>query len=781
MYWLASGDAALRKAPLKRFDPRYWTVNFPRPMMASVINPAADQIRLDLNFLRYEDLAGLIWESEDMIDHPLVRYVTQRSYANCQLSMRWRSSGVRGLNAINGPTLTIEGRDSQGAARSWYVRLWNYAVGDPEDAVITIDFNALEAGFSLPGETVYIADIDRLFISLVPTAYDGTTTGPLPAPVDAWVEITDIKSSGSGSVLDMGDTAVPPHRLRAATAYDDQFNQVPERIIANQEALGYRDIINHYVGMSHYPNLAWDADAQRYLPQSGSAPRLNTPTVAWHKAFCQAAKARGMRVILSLSFELFDANCPDDWKQRTHDGSPAQTGWVPPSSLLSPCNTDAMTYLQEVAVAFCLVAQDAGTNFDFQCGEPWWWYQIGGGFEPCFYDQATMDAFTQETSLPVPTKHLSALETPDADQLVYLEWLEGKLGAATLALRDVVATAFPSARQMILFFTPQVLSSAVPLMSYVNLPDAWAYPAYDVFQVEDYDFVTEGKWAKRAQALSEVENRLGYGPADAHYFAGFVLRPEDVHLWRDIDRAVQDGFLRGYADVFVWAAPQVQRDGYTPFDLGDVEQMTFHDVVFPLDLSLGAISRPTYSTEVIETTSGVEQRNSLWAFPKMEFEVGQGLRSIADVKALLSFFHARKGQAHGFRFRDVFDSSTAATGAPVTATDQSLGTGDGEKTEFDLVKTYETDGIRRITRPIASSVKVAIAGAQQPSGWTVDSARGVIQFDSAPAAGQAISAGFQFDVPVRFQTDSLEISLARFEAGEIPSVALVEIPDDRIV
>lgn len=781
MYWLATGDAALRKAPLKRFDPRYWTVNFPRPMMASVTAPAPDHIRVDLNFLRYEDLAGLIWTTEDTLDHPLLRYETQPNYANCQLSFRWRSSGIRGLDALNGPTLTIEGRDAGGAPRSWFVRLWNYAQGTPTDAVITLDFNELFAGFNLEsdGEQVHVEDIDRFFISLVPLAYDGTTTGPLPAPVDAWAEITDLVSGGSGSVLDVGDTFVPPHHVRAATAYDDQFNQVPERVVANQEALGYRSVLNHYVGMSHYANLAWDVAASAYLPQLGAAPRLNIPTIAWHTAYCEAAKARDMRVILSLSFELFDANCPEGWKQRAHDGAPAQTGWVPPSSLLSPCNGEAMTYLQDVVKAFCQVAADAGAEFDFQCGEPWWWYQIGGGLQPCFYDAATMAAFTSETGLPVPTRHVSVLETPDAAQEVYLDWLEVQLGIATLALRDSVRAAFPAARQMLLFFTPQVLSNEAPLMGYVNMPDSWAYPAYDVFQVEDYDFVTEGKWAPRAQALAAVQTRLGYGPADSHYFAGFVLTPEDTAEWKDIDRAAQDGFARGYADIFIWASPQVQRDGYTTFTLGDPQDMPFHDVVFPLDISYGAVSRPTYSTEVIETTSGAEQRNSLWAYPKLEFEVGQGLRSIADVKALLSFFHARKGQANGFRFRDCFDHSTAPTGAEVSATDQTIGVGDGQSAEFELIKTYDGEGARRITRPVVSSVKIAVDGAAQVAGWSVDAATGVVQFDTPPGAGLSVTAGFLFDVPARFQSDALEVSFARFEAGEIPTVALIEIPDDR--
>ncbi|MEM6832524.1 MAG: DUF2460 domain-containing protein [Pseudomonadota bacterium] len=781
MYYLAQGDAALRKSVIKRFDPRYWTVNFPRPMMASVVNTAPDALRIDLSFLRYEDLAGLIWTTEDTLDHPLLRYETNKSYENCQLSFRWRSSGVRGLDVTNGPTLTIEGRDAQGNARSWFVRLWNYAEGTAEDAVITIDFNALEAGFNLPldAETVYPVDIDRFFLSLVPLAYDGSTTGPLASPVAAWVEISDIRATGSGSVLSIGDTVVPPHPMRAATAYDDQFNQVPERVIGNLEALGYRGVVNHYVGMSHYPNLAWDGTAGLYLPQQGAVPRLNTPTIAWHQALAKAVKLRGMRLILSLSFELFDANCPDDWKQRAHDGSPAQTGWVPPSSLLSPCNTAAMTYLHEVAVAFCDVAQAEGVAFDFQCGEPWWWYQIGGNLAPCFYDDATTAAFTADTGLPVPTKHQSALETPNADQQVYLDWIEAKLGEATLALRDAVRAAHPSAKQMLLFFTPQVLSDAVPLMQHVNAPTAWAYPAYDVFQVEDYDFVTEGKWAQRKSALTEVTNRFGYGPADSHYFAGFVLSADESHLWNEIDRAAQDGLSRGYAEVFLWASPQIQRDGYTTFTLGDTQPMAFHDVVFPLDISFGAVSRPTYATQVVTTASGAEQRNSLWQYPKMEFEVGQGLRSVNDVKALISFFHARKGQAHGFRFRDFFDYRTGVSD-DVTALDQAIGTGDGQTSEFPLVKTYDNSGARRITRPVVATVKVAFDGVEQTSGWSVDGATGVLEFDTAPSAGVAITAGFQFDVPVRFQSDSLDVSLARFEAGEIPTVPLIEIPDDRL-
>jgi hypothetical protein len=135
---------------ITRFDPTFWTINFPRPMMAAVTTTAPDALRVDCAFYRRDDLAGLIWEAEDRHDHPLLAYDTERDFRACRLSFRWRSGGVRPLDATHGPVLTIEGRDAAGVARAWYVRLWNYAVGTPEDAVVAIDFADLIGGFDLP-------------------------------------------------------------------------------------------------------------------------------------------------------------------------------------------------------------------------------------------------------------------------------------------------------------------------------------------------------------------------------------------------------------------------------------------------------------------------------------------------------------------------------------------------------------------------------------------------------------------------------------------------------
>lgn len=382
-FWLARDRKGQHSDHIQRFDPRFWTINFPRPMMASVVTTAPDALRVDCTFFHQGELAGLIWESEDRLDHPLLAYETQRDYAHCVLRFRWRSGGVLALDVPHGPTLTIEGRDAAGQPRAWYVRLWNYASGTPSDAQIELPFSSLQSGYGLPGEAVHPADIDRMFISLVPQGYVEGSETVLPAPVDGWAELTALSCEGEHASLEIGDVLIPAHGEQIATAYDDSFNQTPARLLRNIEGLGYRGRIVHYVGMSHYFRLE-PLGGAHYVSLAGGV--LNGPCEAWHRAYAAAAREHGFDLIWSLSYELFDAHCWNDWKQRAPDGAPALTGWVPPSTLLSPAHGGAMAYLQQVARAFVTIAQDAALPVLFQIGEPWWWTVPATG-APCLYDQ----------------------------------------------------------------------------------------------------------------------------------------------------------------------------------------------------------------------------------------------------------------------------------------------------------------------------------------------------------------------------------------------------------
>jgi uncharacterized protein (TIGR02217 family) len=193
----------------------------------------------------------------------------------------------------------------------------------------------------------------------------------------------------------------------------------------------------------------------------------------------------------------------------------------------------------------------------------------------------------------------------------------------------------------------------------------------------------------------------------------------------------------------------------------------FHEVLFPLDIALGASGGPERRTEIVAVGSGREERNARWAHAR---------------RAVVAFFEERRGRLHGFRWRDRLDDRTSTPGSPVTPLDQGLGAGTGTQTTFQLVRTYGgafAPYQRPIAKPVAGSVRVAVAGTERTAGthFTVNAATGLITFQPGhvPAAGQAVTAGFLFDVPVRFDTDFLEVDLSAFAAGSIPRIPLVEI------
>ena len=771
-YWLAKKRNGQISNYIQRFDPRFWTVNFPRPMMASVVTSAADALRVDAVFHHKDALAGLIWDSEDSLDHPLLKFATDRDYGHTELSFRWRSSGIKSLDAVHGPTLTIEGRDAAGSPRSWFVRLWNYASGSPEDAEIYIRFSHLDGGFLMPGEAdpVHPADIDRMFISLVASNYDGTPD-PLSSPQTAWMEMTDILCQGHRAMLEIGDIIVPPHGLSMATAYDDSFNQTPARLLRSVEALGYRGLLNHYVGMSHYFRLE-AGGSDLLVAHSGDV--LNAPCVRWHDNFVARAKTLGLEPIFSLSYELFNAHCPEDWKQRAENGDPALTGWDPPSSLLSPANTEAMMYLQNVARAFTTILRNHTVPVKFQIGEPWWWVMPDGRI--CLYDEAANTVLVN-ASVSIPDIYAPM----DSAQRAMLDAAGVILAASTTALADAVRdeAGEAGAELMLLVYLPTVLDSRAHDLKRANTPLGWASPAFDILQIEDYDWVSAGNFTAQRRGLEEMQSRLGYSPAQQHYLSGFVLQPEDEAEWRHIADSAERAVARDVAATFIWALPQVARDGFLFFKLqgeGNDPMIAFDDVLFPFALGQNAQVSTAFSTRIAQSASGHERRNANWAEARQSYDVGEAVRSEQDLSDLTAFFRARRGAAKGFRFRDPFDfSSNAMTGVP-NSVDQLLGQGDAVQTAFPLIKYYgdaDEPQMRRITRPEVSSVRISV-DAVEAFNWVLDPL-GVIQFDDPPPVGTQIRAGFLFDVPVRFADDQLAINAVTFAAGEAPTVNLIEL------
>ena len=207
---------------------------------------------------------------------------------------------------------------------------------------------------------------------------------------------------------------------------------------------------------------------------------------------------------------------------------------------------------------------------------------------------------------------------------------------------------------------------------------------------------------------------------------------------------------------------------------------SFHEVLFPLRLVFGSTGGPVRKTEIVTLGSGREQRNARWSQSRRRFDVGQAARTIGDLYEILAFFEERKGRLFGFRFRDPFDRKSCPPGDMPLPTDQSIGAGDGATLLFQIQKSYGPLDVspRRVAKPVAGSVRVAVDGDElAPAEFDVDYETGDVTIDagSVPASGAIVTAGFEFDIPVRFDADEFAVNLAAFQAGNIPSLPLIEI------
>jgi len=209
--------------------------------------------------------------------------------------------------------------------------------------------------------------------------------------------------------------------------------------------------------------------------------------------------------------------------------------------------------------------------------------------------------------------------------------------------------------------------------------------------------------------------------------------------------------------------------------------MSFHEIRFPTEISRGAQGGPERRTDVVVLGSGFEERNARWADSRRSYNAGYGVKSLDDLHAVIAFFEERRGRLYGFRWRDHVDDRSCTPGGTISPLDQALGGADGIQAAFQLVKRYgdlHAPWVRAIKKPVAGSVVIAVDGdAAAPEHFSVDTATGVVLFQPGhvPGDGAEVTAGFAFDVPVRFDTDRLEINVQGFRHGAIPHIPIVEV------
>lgn len=204
--------------------------------------------------------------------------------------------------------------------------------------------------------------------------------------------------------------------------------------------------------------------------------------------------------------------------------------------------------------------------------------------------------------------------------------------------------------------------------------------------------------------------------------------------------------------------------------------MAFDEVRFPTNISYGATTRPRRVVDVVVLRSGHEERNSIWSDSRRSFDISLGIRNINDVHAVQEFWEGRRGRLRGFRMKDWSDYKSCPPLSVPSATDHPMIM--LTSTTYQLAKVYSPASnpwTREIIKPVAGSVVVAddTGVLAQGSDWTIDTTTGVVTFASAPTGTP--TAGFEFDVPVRFESESLEINVELFRIGSLPAITLVEV------
>lgn len=633
---------------IRRFEPAWWHVDFPLPMMATVVTIGPDALRVMAIFRTNRDLMGLIWPTEDGLDHGLYAWPRRKDHRGITLEFDWLSSGIRAMDRLQSVTLTVETY----AGPTHFVRIWNYrTAGTPDDCHIRMVLDDTTKSGFFADALVPWHDVKRLFLSLQPEqagrgncslaspepsgattlsinvgdagpidpgdrifilglaaeqpflTVTSTTTGPVqtvtvqeplatlggfavaagaevfvetaeaePIPgsgsgaggeQEAVVEIMNISVTGPNSMLPMELAPREPHALRMADGFDNAYPLTPERIVEQVWRLGYRDFYVLFMGISKFHALTWDEAEGRYIVDPAK-PVLNAPTAQWIDDLFARLRAKGYRIIISLSFEILNRFMPSDWMQRDHAGNPGLTGWQPPSSLIAPTVPAALAWLRDVYLDLLGRVAAVGGDIAFQIGEPWWWDGSFGSQAPHIYDATTMAAYMSATGAAVPEPKLTLIfGQPAAQHLPYLSWCRDRLGVATGWLVAEIRAVFPDAVSHILLFSPQLLREGAPLLKMLNLPvEDWKFPAFDILQIEEYDRVIEGDFAFSRKTWGLATAILGYAHDRIQYFAGFNLLPGTTWTWFNIDQAIWRAFREAPAQVFVWSREQVMRDGW---------------------------------------------------------------------------------------------------------------------------------------------------------------------------------------------------------------------------
>tara|TARA_R110000796_G_scaffold250383_1_gene379254 strand:- start:254 stop:2761 length:2508 start_codon:yes stop_codon:yes gene_type:complete len=569
------------------FKSMYWTVNGPVDADFSIVT-AGNVIEVPFRAYRNDAYIGLIWTSEDVESHAAVAYETYPDYTNVVWTFDFEVSATCPIINEASRAIAFEVKTSDGEII--FVAVGNYAdTPASRSARVTLPVGAMQGTRLSDGLTVTIDPtlITTITLGLVADSYNiNATPDFLGAPEDCWYKLTTVSVVGGADFV-RADHQAPAHSIGISTAYDNKHVVSPERIITTLKALGYSGRINHYCGMSKYPNKSIVGGARVQMVETlGST--LCSPCTSWHTSLCELVFAEGWDIIFSVSYEMWSLHANTNYAQRDRGGVLGTTGYSPPSHLLIPTDeVGAMPYLGNVFVDFANIQSAAGLTPVMQVGEPFWWI-VTATQKPCFYDNGTLVKFNADTGLFGPTfetvtdlvgvdlNDTGAIDIAgDTVQQTFIKWLRDELGRSTLYLRDRVKAIHPTAEMTVLLFVPTLFNEATGVVGYTNLPTAeWTSPQWDFFMTEAYDDVIHGKLTLADRAITIPTDLLGYPSNKVQYLAGFVPDEElaaafnwtitDINykgeLWSKIMGNMKRNQVLGVDRQYIWAYTQVASD-----------------------------------------------------------------------------------------------------------------------------------------------------------------------------------------------------------------------------
>jgi len=584
---------------MKQLDPMMMECNFGRDMISSITLDGENAFTIQGYYRTVGDMAGLIYQSADLWSHQDVRYDLNADFRGVKLTYDYEQEGgmMQYIWELNGPQLTI-----YTAAGIHWIRLerhCSYIAPASEGrwaGHFEIDFDNLYGGWWSP-QYSRLYKIDPVSILKIMWTFPvrGYVKGgyrPIGSSSYWKVKFTNWTVTGAKDVGYEGLKTNHPYRL--ADGYDDEYTVVPERYVKHFYRLGFRDIINLYVGASHYYDKEAEIDGHgnyvvdpyedyHYSFIQKTYEPLNLASKAWLKSFFKASKAYGYDVVASVSMESVEL--PHEWRQVDYTGMPALSGWKPSTKFCSFCNDNAIEFYKKYVIELADLQHDAGLPVIIQLGEPWWWAQSYKGTlgAPCFYDSATRAKFLQENGYELPV--YQSMWDPNFDREA-IEWLRDKIGAFTHILRDHVKAKYPDAKFTVLFFPPTVIdpNRVGEMIQIACFPQEWwVYPNLDFFQIEDYDWVIDGD-PMHELVYDFATRELGYTKDLVHYFAGFVLNRQPwtgSETWKRIEQAADNGLDLEMGEVFIWAGAQIRRDGWQPHrvTLDEIRPFGLSDII----------------------------------------------------------------------------------------------------------------------------------------------------------------------------------------------------------